>query len=60
MSVYFAYFHSIKKCGNNFGGNSSNSKIIFKRKIVRLKAAVKRTNSCKSLFKRFRDHNSSM
>jgi hypothetical protein len=52
-SVYFAYFHSIMKCGIIFVDNSSDSKKTFtlQKKIVRLMAGVKPRNSCTSLFK---------
>jgi hypothetical protein len=47
-SVYFAHFHSTMKYGIIVYGNSVNSKTIFtlQKKIVRLMADVKPTNSC--------------
>jgi hypothetical protein len=53
-SIYFAYFHSIMKCGIIFYGNSHNSRKIFtvQKKIIRIMASVKTGNSRRSLFKR--------
>jgi hypothetical protein len=52
--IYFTHFHSIMKYRIIFWGNSHNSREIFTlhKKIIRIMASVKPTNSCKSLFKR--------
>jgi hypothetical protein len=53
-AIYFACFHSIMKYGIIFWGNSSSSKNVFtlQKKVIRIIAGVKPTNSCKNLFKR--------
>jgi hypothetical protein len=50
-SIYFACFHSIMKCGNIFGDNSCNSKMILslQKRTVRIIAGVKSWNSCRNL-----------
>lgn len=52
-SVYFAYFHSIMSYGLIFWGNSCESKNIFllQKRVLRIIANVKKTESCKELFK---------
>ena len=52
-SIYYAYFHSIKKYGIFFGSNYSNSGKIFtlQKKIVRITADAQPRTSCRSIFK---------
>jgi hypothetical protein len=53
-SIYFAYFHSIMKCGFMFWGNSPNSVMIFTlwKRTVGIIAGVKSRNSCRNLLMR--------
>ena len=53
ISVYYAYFHSIIKCGRIFWSNSPNSGNIFtlQKKILRIMAGAEIRTSYRSLFK---------
>jgi hypothetical protein len=53
-SIYFAYFHSIMKCGIIFWGNSPDRKMIFtlQKRTVRIIADVKSRTPCRNLFMR--------
>jgi len=52
-SVYFTNFHSHLRYGSLFWGSDSQSTKVFKlqKKVVRLICNVKRTTSCRELFK---------
>jgi len=53
-SIYYAYSHSVIKCGIIFWGNSFNSGNVFtlKNKIIRIMAGAQPRTSWRSLFKR--------
>jgi hypothetical protein len=52
--IYFAYFHSLMKCGIIFWGNSSDNKIVFtlQKKIVKIIVGTKPQTPCSDLFKK--------
>ena len=52
-SVYYAYFHSVIKCGIIFWSNSFNSGYIFtlQKKIIRIIAGAQPRTSWRSIFK---------
>jgi hypothetical protein len=54
-SIYFAYFHSIIKCGIILGGNSSNSMKIFtlQNKIIRIMVGTRPRTPCKVYLKMY-------
>jgi mannose/fructose/N-acetylgalactosamine-specific phosphotransferase system component IID len=60
-SIYFTYFHSIVKYGIILGGNSPNSRKIFtlQKHIIRIMIGAHPRTSCRRLFKKIRDFNSS-
>ena len=51
--VYYAFFHSVMSYGLIFGGNSTNSKCVFKlqKKAIRIIMGAKNNGSCREFFK---------
>jgi hypothetical protein len=53
--IYFSYFHPVMLCGIIFWGNSTNHNKVFllQKKIITIMAGAQRSESCRSVFKRF-------